>query len=524
MSESWIQKQQLQISQRCSEWAIKQTLGKLRPMRNQEERERVAEKMKLLEERGELFRYLPHPKQDLFHRAKCKRKVFLGGNQSGKTTALLAEAVSTALGWRPWDKTLMYDLNGEPLRPPTRVLLAGEDFTNSVQEVLIPKMKELIPYEALVTHQEREQGKVHKLHFWNGSTIKFLSYMLDPGKWEGYTWHWAGFDEPPPQHAYIATSRGCMRFAAPICFSQTPLKEPWVYDQLFMADEAVHCDEYPLDAALVASYESKVQRSSILVLTVDIDENPYLGKEEKEEFLKGLDEEEREARQHGRFRHLMGRVYKDFDPGVHVLDEYGWDPSWPSGLVVDPHDRRPYALGWFVVSPRDEIIWIEEWPSFDFVNCRSWDWGIDDYVEYFEATRDRLGLSNLHWRIMDPRFGATPKATTGTTLFEEFANRGWYFDHLFHAGEIEAGRMLVREHLKNHQMLWLHNCHNFRKAFLNHVWEDYKGRLDRAPKESEADKYKDFCDVARYCAEAGPHYFEQQTTQTSIHVKNLGFG
>lgn len=498
-------------------YAAEKLFGEVRGPRDEREEEELENKLSSIP--CGLLDYQPHPKQSFFHRAGCRTKLFLGSNQSGKTTAMLAEILSWAIGRRLWsDEPVLHPVTGLPIKPPIRAMIGALDYVTSHSETIIPKMRELLPLEIFVKQLEKIQGRVvHRLQFYNGSSIKLMSYQSDPGAWEGPTYHIAAFDEPPPNWAYIATKRGCMKHLAPILFSMTPLEEPWIYDQLFTAESSVHVSrEQDLKG---------VKKTSIFVTTVDLDENPYLDPVAKAEFVRGLDDEQREARQHGRFKHLMGRVYKTFSDDYHMMSEESydawqkaWDRSWPSGFVVDPHDRKPFAMGAFVVTPRDEVVWVWEWPSFDFYEAKSCDLKIEDYAKVLRGAEEQLKLERVVWWWMDPNFGRTRSVASGRTTQEDFEAHGIWFDTEVD-DDIASGHLQVREWLgkppqKPSRMYWAPHLRNFRKGMSHYTWENWeKGRSERAPKERPADRYKDFPDLVRYALKGGARWIPREWTR-----------
>jgi len=499
-----------------------------------------------------LWHYQPHRKQDWFHRSLSQRRLFCGSNQSGKTTALLAEILSWCIGYRPWSyERVIHPITGEPISGGIRAMIGCDDFTNKAAEVLLPKIRELIPWSIYVTRTEKIQGRViGKLEFARTkSTLKFMSYTQEDAKWEGYTWDLVGFDEPCPRHAYIATLRGCMKRSAPILCAFTPLSQPWMYDELYDHARTEH-------VSTAAGFEGHLQRNnskdaatrSIFAVTIDLSENPYLPESQKSEFVESLDPEERQSREHGRFRHLMGRIYQRFSPEVHEVQDVEWGEDWPGGFVMDPHSRRPFACAWFVVSPRDEIYFIREWPDFDFYRTRRWDWGVSEYAQMIkQVTYEELKL-DPEWWLMDPRFGRTPSGHTGRTLFDEFELHDLIFDRDLTADEIHAGHVLVRQRLGNVDagegadptakaakpaakprasmaptMFWHTRCRNFIKGMMNYTWQEWRNQgYERSPKEQPEDKFKDFPDLARYCCEAGVEY--REISAPSINYGTLANG
>jgi phage terminase large subunit-like protein len=506
-----------------TKYALYQSLGDVRAPRTEEEVEILAHSIRRIGEQAFLAKYIPHKKQRWFHGATSQTKLFIGSNQSGKTTGGLSEILAWCLGY--WPNT------GEPIRkpdgtivtPPIRAIVGGEDFTNHHAEVTIPKLQELLPWEFWVEATDKIQGRVvSKVHARNGSTIKLMSYEMDPDKWEGQTADIVLFDEPPPRHAYIGMRRGTMKRGGPILFTMTPLKEPWIYDELYENERTVICESERHFEAI----DHDELRRKIFCVQVDLGEVEHLEEEQKEELIMSLDEEEREARQHGRFKHLMGRIYKNFDRGTHVLpSDFPWGRDWPSGVVIDPHDRRPFAVGFFVVSPRDELIFVDEWPEFDYVGCKSWPWAVEQYAEMLREKLSALFSNEPSWLVMDPNFGRSPKATTGTTLVDEFLEFGLYFDTTVD-NSLEEGHLRVRRFLDDERLFFLERCPNLIKAMSHYTWDEFKRPGERAPKETPRDKYKDFADVVRYCVMSDPCWqapdVELSVAAHDSGVRNLG--
>jgi hypothetical protein len=314
------------------------------------------------------------------------------------------------------------------------------------------------------------------------------------------------------------------------------LSEPWIFDELYNTPETTHISTESEFQALV----ERQTRTKIFAVTIALTENPFIADEQKQEFEDSLNSEEKEARIHGRFTHLMGRVYKKFEPDKHVIhiedlediaNDHPGDPSldfrtWPSGIVTDPHDRRPFACAWFVVSPRDEIIFLEEWPTFDFYDVKQWSWDVDQYADYFKSHERRLQYQPLSWLIMDPRFGNAPKAITGTTLRDEFGQRGLDFDCNFNAQDVETGHMMVRQRVRAGQILVEARCQNLIKGMLNYVYEDHRRRgEDKPSKERPKEMHKDWADLVRYVVMYDVWYESPETTRPQFReMVNLGLG
>lgn len=490
-----------------------------------------------------LMEYRPHLKQFWFHLSKNPIRLYCGSNQSGKTTAQCVEILDRCLGARLWvlgmiekrmDEGLSIEHAFEGLpdllpsiaseNKPFNAMIAAEDFTSAHAENIIPKMGQLLPLQYLSKKIEKIHGQqIHKIVLFNNSTIKLMSYEQDLGKYEGPTWHYVGFDEPPPERLWGAVIRGTMAKGGSIGLAFTPLKEPWTFDRIY--NPGYHCETWE-------DFRGSVD-AEVFVVTVSLDENPFLPREARDRAVANWTKEEQTARVHGRFMHLLGRIYGDWDPEIHVrtFEIVTVEPRpeggsqerycpWPMGLAIDPHDRRPWAIGWFVVTPLNQRIWIEEWPQ-DFLlpEVDTWHWGVDEYVELIrdiESGNNRLGIPFrfIQWRICDPNFGKTPSAFTGTTLQYELGNRHLFFDCDVN-NDIAVGHAKVREALKPREkahdpaLYILPHCQNIRRSFSNYVWDEWSSRVDgKAAKERPKEEWKDFMDIVRYVEVYGPIYHD----------------
>jgi phage terminase large subunit-like protein len=367
-------------------------------------------------------------------------------------------------------------------------------------------MKELIPWDACVKKQHTIQGgTIHKIDWHNGSSLKLLSYEQMPKKHEGYTWDAVFFDEPPPRFAYIAAYRGTMKTKAPMMFAMTPLSEPWIQEQIVESPATIRV-ESDEDFA-------QIKKHSTCMVVVSFPEIEHLTQDEKDAFEATLTEEEKAARIFGQALHLQGRVFKSYSNKRRLLDDEDLErmstgaglhwSEWPWGQIVDPHDRRPYASMWFVISPREEMIVVREWPEFDYYSVKNSENKVDDYVKLFEDLEEECFQHPPTWRRMDPRFGRTPKATTNTTLQEEFAVRGLDYDTLFTDDQmLEPGHHKISMMLSEDRLFIHEGCSNMHRAFMNYVRADHPrddgSRPAREGLHGVKERHKDFIDLVRY--------------------------
>ena len=444
-----------------------------------------------LEATSKLFEtnYVPHAKQKEFHQSLAPLRGVFGGNRSGKTEMGTLECRFHATG----DYPDYYPKEGR-FSGPTRGRIVVTDYKKGANEVLEPKLTKWFTEESIIKI-ERFQGHIVKLfirHKTGGtSTIDVMTHEQDSMAFEGWSGHWAWFDEPPPRELFIGTLRGLIDFRGRAWLTLTPISEPWLFDEIV----------------------GKADGVKVWFTTVDIRDNPYLSEEAIADFESKLLPEEVEARIHGKFIHLAGRVYKELDANVHCVNAMpqGWQ-SWPVYFVLDPADRRPHHGIWACASPNDELYVFDE---IVFTGI------LDDLTERILVRERSSGINPDNViRVLDPNKGNSPTAVTGLKLIDEFAIRGIYFTadvnddiamgHLAVAGRLHYDKSKPVSFSNKPRLLFFrpHTLECIRQL-LSYVWDDWigKNKGTRSAKETPKDVNKDLPDCVRYLVMSNPTWF-----------------
>ena len=238
---------------------------------------------------------------------------------SGKTTSSVLEAIWLALGTHPY----------HPILIPNRTKM----YTNSfpmVMETFKIKFDEWLPVKFLDSKKSfihDQKGNLTGINFANGSIIRFGAYEQMSDKAEGSSWHNISFDEPPPRDLYVANMRGLVDHGGKVWFTMTPLREPWIKDELWDpgisgAKPYIHCFEGASD------------------------DNPHIDKESLNLFLGELTEAEKEVRYYGRFKKLQGLVIDTFDEDQSLIDPFELDSNFVLFEGIDPHSKKANAALW----------------------------------------------------------------------------------------------------------------------------------------------------------------------------------
>lgn len=432
--------------------------------------------------------YKPQKKQKLFHLAMQKIRAIFGGNQSGKTYAGAMEASMYFTGeypdWYPAELRF---------KGPTRGRILVKDFPKGVAEVLEPALIRSIPQRCIKQIRRNSQGYITKIVGMSGSTIDIVTHDMDTQSLEGWQGHWLWCDEPPPRDKWIASMRGLIRLSGRAFITCTPLEEPWLYDEVCVNPEC-------------------------FVEYIDIYDNEYLKPEEIAKFAAMLNEDEKEARLHGKFMHLSGLTYKEFNAGTHVknislADFLMMSATWPKWQVVDPHLRRPFAIAYYAVDPMGRHWKYNEWPGEMFHKMRTSTLTPKDYQALFLELEVR---QKIHRRIMDGRFCKQPQGSGGESLLEIFDNLGVNFEPSYITttlGQTDPGHLKLKDALRSSPVTGepnffvLAHCRNSIYSFQHNTWENYRDET-KGVREKQAEYAKDFLDLDRYYLMDEPAYLE----------------
>lgn len=264
-----------------------------------------------------------HHKQILFHTSPRRMKAFFGGNRVGKTVAGAVEAVTHATGYSRFRK----------LTPSSGWVVS---LTNEVQrdvaqkEILtwLPK-SEIKDY--VIRHGRKDDPAnsiIDKIILKNGQTIGFKTCEQGRESFQGTSQGWIWFDEEPPLEIFQECQMRILDTRGDIWFTMTPLKGlTFVYNLIYLNERNDPDIEY-----WMAEWE----------------DNPWLSQEEINKLVSTMTDEEREARQYGRFTSLCGFAFPELRKEVHVRPAET-APGWYKNYVTIDYGLDATALLWIRV-------------------------------------------------------------------------------------------------------------------------------------------------------------------------------
>jgi hypothetical protein len=295
--------------------------------------------------------------------------------------------------------------------------------------------------------------------------------------------------------------------------TMTPLSQPWINDIIVQrANEP----------------GSGVRMWKFSIWDNCIDNGGHLRREDIEEFLNDLREDELEARLNANFLHLAGRVYKEWDPeppywvdGGNVFPD-GIPRSWPRVCIIDPHGRKPVCVVWLAISPDDQVFVYRDLYDARLKTIRAVSDKIKELEGWTATGRDRDGRVTYHrgegaepvaYRIIDWS-AQEEERTSGTSVRKRFAEYGLWAE-LAKKRNKDSGIEAIHEALELHYewsepgLVVLNTCRKVKSDFLNFCWDDWntdKQLQLKGPKPEVRKNHDDAIDCIRYYYQSGCNY------------------
>lgn len=406
-----------------------------------------------------IWNYRPHDKQIKFHKSTRRKRLYIGGNRSGKTVGGINEDIWWLMGNHPYKRTP---------DPPIHGRIIGVDFENGIERILKPNMKRWLPPSALKngSWEDSYHATTRTLTLNNGSQVEFMSYVQDVAKFAGTSRHFIHFDEEPPKSIYTENKARTVDVGGSMWFTMTPVDGmTWVYDDIFIpGTEGI--DE------------------SIEVIEVDMLENPYISKVEVADFLDGLDPLERQARGAGKFVQLGGLVFKNFGP-IHVVDSV--DPRSLHGLrwfaSMDHGLNNPTSWHWHAVYPNGSVL--------TFMEHYEAGWTVSQHASRIHLINAELGRVPNYY-VGDPAIKQR-NAETGHSIQVAYQQQG--IPIIRANNEVRAGidKMNAYLHTDDEGMpTWriTNNCPNLIKQMRRYRWKTWASAKQRDDNNAHEEPHK----------------------------------
>lgn len=470
------------------------------------------QQLELMKKFGLKF-YKPHAKQKLFHEAADFRfRLGRCGNRFGKSDMGVSEDLAFALGervWLPIDDPNRY--KGIPTHPTKGLVICADDdkideiFTGNGSKGHVGKIWKKIPRDLIVGTKRSSSGTIVNLRIkgkYGESVIDFdtrAAFKNNPMGAESSDYDWAHIDEPIEEAHWKAIIRGLTDRGGKAWFTCTLIEQPWINDFFFGDPENSMKDCY--------SVVTEIGRKVKWTITGSIYDNPYLSKDDIQDFLDTLSADEQQCRIHGIPMHLAGIIYKEFDRTRHVLSDvpFGWSAynqpplDYTIHVAIDPHPRTPTAVLFIAVSPSGRAYIYDEIFVAETVDVLA------------DMIKERLRGRNVWTRIMDPA-GWNVDERFKTCMADDLAKYGLYgFEKA--PKDLVRGIPEVKRLLKLPDFLYVSPmCRTFLWEIGRYAWDDKNGVPTNKPVDKDDHMMENFY---RLCLR-GLEYYEPDKMSSPV--------
>lgn len=413
--------------------------------------------------------YKPHPKQIAFHSSTKKKKLYIGGNRSGKTVGGIVEDVYRLRGKHPFIKVPTGQIRGR---------IVTVSYTEGVKQIILPELAKWLPPSDLIngSWEESYNKNDRLLTLANGSTCEIMSYDQKLEKFAGTSRHFIHFDEEPPKAIFEECKLRLLDTGGSWYITMTPVEGmTWVYDEIYVP--------------------GKREGSNTEIIEIDTEENPYLSSAEIEEIFSDLDLLTRKARKEGKFVQLGGLVFNRFDAVKHIVPELGpvelsRISGWTHYASLDHGFNNPTAWLWHAVSPNGAVVTYDELYDNEKV--------ISYYAEEIHKRNSQEGRRVPDIYVGDPAISQRG-AQTGDSIKITYMQHG--IPILLGNNDVKIGVEKMNRYFQMNKWIITENCFNLRRELQRVRWKTYdsaKKRHDSNVRE-EIHKHNDHApDSARY--------------------------
>ena len=414
-------------------------------------------------DRTRLQRFLPNPGfQEKFFKSSVKNRLVATGNQSGKTHAGAVEAAMLSLGSHP-HKYLKV--------PNTGLIISAQNFKEGIEKVIMPKLKAVVGSDDIKRIRNNSNGIPSAITWASNSITHLMSAEQDDITFEGTTHDWVWIDEPVRREIFIAVKRGMLTTDGLLWMTCTPLDEPWIYEDLYVPGLSGDPD--------IQVFEGKSS------------ENIHISEKQAEEFKRRLTKDEYEARWEGKFRHLSGRVFKEYEPKVSFIEPFAVPYHWPVWCSIDPHRNKPHAALFLAVAPNglkycvNEVYADTDLRNFagQVLHCASQYKMVDFLVD---TSAQEAGWGKVSARSILRDCGLSTR--------------------LAHKHDMKtSGILLINQGFKDKNLFVFQYCKRLHRELMNQIYK--KNKTDRSQILEEPEKrFDDQTDNLRYILVENPRF------------------
>ena len=425
---------------------------------------------------------LPTVKQNDFHwminnpdaESRKKHVVFAGGFGTGKTDALVIEALA---------QTLLI---------PGNLGLIGRKTIDSFRKSTLETLLRLAPQGSIIRHNKTE----HEIEFINKSRIVYM--QLDAGRdaverIKSMNLGWFAFDqlEEIDQDVYLAAQGRLRRKQTNRCDFHTvnPAGHDWIW-RTWVNGEAPdgEFDEYGLVESV--TWPEGVPGPTSAAEVAAHSDNPYLPADYIRSLL-AYPERWKKRFVHCHWDSFEGLIWPEFKEDIHLVNPFHIPRNWSRYVAMDYGYRNPTAILWAAVSPSGQI--------FIYNSHYKSEWRIRDHVPVIRA---KCGNDVITDWLADPSI--SKQGYDGKTIASEYEKFGIYWNPANNdvgAGINRVGEYFLPDESDKARIYIFNNLPDlpeFLKEIGGYVWKEIKAGAQANDPEAPKKKADHLMDALRY--------------------------
>lgn len=331
----------------------------------------------------------------------------------------------------------------------------------TLKEKIIPELKKWFPSNRYTEHYATtKQGKPFEAKWITDTGFEFdlMSNEQDTKEFESTDLGWVWFDEPVRKDIYSA-SVARTRTGGIIFGTLTPLEySAWIQEDLY--DKA--------DGKLVDYVEADMEDNCKIHGVRGILEHANIERQ-----ISQWPEDEVEARAHGKFGHLLGRIIKSFNRKIHVIRPFEMkvqDYNWY--MALDTHPQKDDHALWMAEDSQGNKFAVGE-----IVTKGTIAYLAAQYRNFEQSMR-------IEGRLIDPSAYNRDERSDEPSVVDRFKTEG--FDFMPGSKDLVNGirrmqdafgfTMVGNEFVKKPEIFIFDTCPILIKQIESYVWVKNKGK------------------------------------------------
>jgi phage terminase large subunit-like protein len=348
--------------------------------------------------------YIPNERVEEFIKLvgnnSCFVNLFIAANGVGKSASGANIITNICFGVQnnwfeyPLFKKFPYLKRGRIISDPT-----------TIKEKIIPELKKWFPSNRYEIHYDaKKEGKNYESKWVTDTGFEFdiMSNEQEAKEFESTDLGWIWFDEPSRKDVYIA-SVARTRAGGIIFWTMTPLDySAWIEEDLYAKRDGTNIEYIEADVEDNCKEHSK---------------RGVLEHKNIQRMIAQYPEDEREARIHGKFGHLLGKIIKSFNRKIHVIRPFEMkfeDFAW--FMALDTHPQVDEHALWMAINNQGQKYIVAE-----FIGK-----GTLDQIAY-EFKRIEGGM-RIEGRLIEPAAFNKDERSNEQSFGDKLKERGFEFE------------------------------------------------------------------------------------------------